>query len=186
MPVRSMAIGVAAGIAALWAASVCADTAIGDWGHFVLNKPRVLLNDPDGRAFTVTVHVMRWAVTNWNAATFKVRLSGPDGTPIVTIHGGGWGAGDPSLLAPHCRYFSSRGLVAVNVEYRLVSKGSTVRIADCVADCRDAIRFVRESAVSLGIDPERIAVAGAVLRMTDIFLAGLGYIAGEPSIAAKP
>jgi len=56
---------------------VQADTVIGDWGHFILNKPRVFLNNPDGRAFTVTVHVMQWPVTSWNPPTFKVRLTDP-------------------------------------------------------------------------------------------------------------
>ncbi|MCX7934505.1 MAG: alpha/beta hydrolase, partial [Planctomycetota bacterium] len=79
---------------------------------------------------------------------------------ILMIHGGGWGAPGPFHLAPHCRYFALRGLVAVNVEYRLVKKDTTVRIPDCVADCQDALRFVRQRAKDLGIDPDRIAAAG--------------------------
>ena len=36
----------------LGAASLRAETAIGDWGHFVLNRPRIFLNNPEeiGRA----------------------------------------------------------------------------------------------------------------------------------------
>ena len=79
---------------------------------------------------------------------------------ILMIHGGGWGEGKPALLAPHCRYFAARGMVAVNVGYRLVKKDNRVRIADCVADCRDALCFVQQEAAKLGIDPARIAVAG--------------------------
>ena len=59
------------------AAPVRADTVIGDWGHFILNKPRVYLNNPDGRAFTVTLHVMQWPVASWNPPTFKARLMDP-------------------------------------------------------------------------------------------------------------
>ncbi|MGA2621866.1 MAG: hypothetical protein ABSF26_30055 [Thermoguttaceae bacterium] len=39
---------------------------------------------------------------------------------ILMVHGGGWQAPGPFHMAPHCRYFALRGLVAVNVEYRLV------------------------------------------------------------------
>lgn len=80
---------------------------------------------------------------------------------IIMIHGGGWAGGGPDYFAPHCRYFASRGMVAVNVEYRLVSKDTGVRIADCVADCVAAFRFVLNSADELGIDTGRVAVAGA-------------------------
>ena len=41
-------------------ATLCAETAIGDWGHFVLNRPRIFLNNPEGKAFTVTIHMMGW------------------------------------------------------------------------------------------------------------------------------
>jgi acetyl esterase/lipase len=88
------------------------------------------------------------------------RAPGEKRPAILMIHGGGWESPGPFHTAPHCRYFALRGLVAVNVEYRLVKKDSAVRIADCVADCRDALRLVRQKAADLGIDPERIAVAG--------------------------
>lgn len=84
----------------------------------------------------------------------------PPRPAILMIHGGGWSTPGPWYFAPQCRYFAQRGLVAVNVEYRLAQKDSGVRIGDCVADCRDALRFVRSRAGELGIDPARIAVAG--------------------------
>jgi acetyl esterase/lipase len=79
---------------------------------------------------------------------------------IIMIHGGGWSGGNPSLLAPHCRYFASRGIVAVNIEYRLVNKDNKLRISDCIADCRDAYQFILKSADKLKIDTGRIVIAG--------------------------
>jgi acetyl esterase/lipase len=79
---------------------------------------------------------------------------------IVMIHGGGWANPGPFHFAPHCRYFASRGMVAVNVQYRLVTNDGRVRIADCVADCRDAFRYVLANAAELGVDAGRVAVAG--------------------------
>jgi hypothetical protein len=64
-------------------ATLCAATAIGDWGHFVLNRPRVFLNNPEGKAFTVTVHVMGWPVADWNKPDVQVALTGPDGKAVL-------------------------------------------------------------------------------------------------------
>ncbi len=89
--------------------------------------------------------------------TDKSRVPRP---AIMMIHGGGWSGGNPSLLAPHCRYFASRGMVAINVEYRLVSKDNKLRISDCIADCRDAYQFILKSADKLNIDIGKIVVAG--------------------------
>lgn len=83
---------------------------------------------------------------------------------IVFVHGGGWHSGSTDHFAPHCRYFSSRGMVAVNVSYRLTRSyfqdQPGVGIVDCIADVQDAIRWIRANAGNLGVNPARIAVAG--------------------------
>lgn len=83
---------------------------------------------------------------------------------IVFIHGGGWGSGSTDHFAAHCRYFASRGMVAVNVSYRLTQgyypDRPGVPIFDTIADVQDAVRWVRAHAAQLGIDPKRIAAAG--------------------------
>lgn len=79
-------------------------------------------------------------------------------TAILWYHGGGWQAGNPGQLAPQCRYFSELGILNLSVEYRLATGGRT--IMDSVDDARDAFYWVHENAESLGIDPDRIVVAG--------------------------
>ncbi len=64
-------------------ATLCAETAIGDWGHFVLNRPRIFLNNPEGRAFTVTIHMMGWPRSDWNKPDVQVLLTGPAGKAVV-------------------------------------------------------------------------------------------------------
>ena len=77
----------------------------------------------------------------------------------MMIHGGGWGAPGPFRFAPHGRYFAGRGMVAVNVEYRLTNPtNSSVQAA--VSDCQAAFRYVHAHAADFGIDPQRIAVIG--------------------------
>ena len=77
---------------------------------------------------------------------------------VVFLHGGGWGAGNPDQWFPQCRYFALRGLVGVSVQYRL--KSDTTTVAECVTDCKSAIRYLRRNAGGLGIDPEKIVVVG--------------------------
>lgn len=78
---------------------------------------------------------------------------------VVFFHGGAWRGGGPEVFFPHARYFAARGLVAISVEYRLVT-AEALGVADCVEDARAAFRFVRENAASLGVDAARIAAGG--------------------------
>jgi acetyl esterase/lipase len=78
---------------------------------------------------------------------------------VVFIHGGAWVAGDGKCFFPHARYFATRGAVAFSIDYRLEKPdGST--LANCLADCKSAIRYIRGHAGELGIDPDKIAAFG--------------------------
>ncbi len=78
---------------------------------------------------------------------------------IVFFFGGGWTRGTPEQFYPHCRYLASRGMVAISAEYRVESvHGTSPR--ECVQDGKSAIRWIRENAKKLGIDPTRIAAGG--------------------------
>ena len=80
-------------------------------------------------------------------------------TAVVWIHGGGWTGGSTESFFPHARYFAFRGAVGFCIQYRLVkANGNTV--ADCLADCKSAIRYIREHAAELGVDPDKIVVMG--------------------------
>ena len=61
-----------------------ADTALGDWGHYLSLAQRVYLHNPDGRAFTFTVHVMPWPHdTAWNEQGFPMRVIDPAGKVLI-------------------------------------------------------------------------------------------------------
>jgi acetyl esterase len=95
---------------------------------------------------------------------------------ILCIHGGawsGWRGGDCTtwdggIFAPHARYFAGRGMVAVTISYRNVPQPGKEPaafeagpcLADLIADCRSAMRYLRQHADELGIDSNRIAVIG--------------------------
>lgn len=78
---------------------------------------------------------------------------------IIFFHGGSWVYGDPNQFYPHCRYLASRGITAISAEYRIESKHGTSP-SECVKDGKSAIRWLRQHADQLGIDPNRIAAGG--------------------------
>ena len=78
---------------------------------------------------------------------------------IVFFHGGGWNSGNPEQFQRQSRYFASRGMVAVSVEYRIRNKHGTSPI-QAMEDAKSAIRFIRSNARLLSIDPSKIAAAG--------------------------
>ncbi len=83
-----------------------------------------------------------------------------DKTPaIVFFFGGGWTSGTPKQFEQQCRYLTSRGMVAMTADYRVFSRHKTLAVK-CVEDAKSAIRWVRANARRLGIDPQRIVVAG--------------------------
>lgn len=85
---------------------------------------------------------------------------------LVWIHGGGWTGGHASQFIPHLRYSADRGAVGFSIEYRLIRKKNvpedenTTKLTDCIADCQDALRYIREHKDEFGIDTKRITVIG--------------------------
>src|SRR5690349_6683208 len=79
---------------------------------------------------------------------------------IVFIHGGGWVGGGPSGFGPQSEYLSSRGMVAVQIEYRLLKADTTDPPLACIQDAKSAMRWVRKHAADFGIDRRRIAASG--------------------------
>jgi acetyl esterase len=78
---------------------------------------------------------------------------------ILYIHGGGWVNGEPAVHAMECVHFTKQGLVTATIRYRLLGKGAASP-ADCLADAKSALRYLRSHAAELQIDPGRIAAAG--------------------------
>ncbi|GAB1308891.1 alpha/beta hydrolase [Urechidicola sp. KH5] len=81
-------------------------------------------------------------------------------TPVIVFfHGGGWRGGGPSQFFNQSKYFASRGLVAVSVQYR-TEKSHGTSPKDCVKDGKSAIRWIRSHAGEYGIDPDKMIASG--------------------------
>jgi acetyl esterase/lipase len=78
---------------------------------------------------------------------------------IVFFSGGGWENGTILAFEPQARYLAGRGMVAARADYRVKSRhGVTPR--ECVEDAKSAVRWLRQHAPELGVDPDRIVAAG--------------------------
>lgn len=78
---------------------------------------------------------------------------------LVLFHGGGWTGGAPTQFNEQATYLAKRGLVCVQVEYRLV-KDIPGPPTNCVRDAKSAMRWVRGHAAELGADAKRIGAGG--------------------------
>jgi acetyl esterase/lipase len=78
---------------------------------------------------------------------------------IVFFFGGGWTNGDVKQFEPQAAYFASRGMVTARADYRVKSRHD-VTPDQCVEDAKSAVRWVRQNAAMLGVDPDRIVAAG--------------------------
>jgi len=78
---------------------------------------------------------------------------------IVFFFGGGWENGTIKAFEPQAQYLTSRGMVAARADYRVKSRHG-VTPKECVDDARSAIRWFRQNATKLGVDPDRIVASG--------------------------
>ena len=79
---------------------------------------------------------------------------------IVYFHGGGWTGGAPGQFTEHSKYLVTRGMVCVQVQYRLLDRKKSEPPITCCRDAKSAMRWVRSRAQELGIDPNQIASGG--------------------------
>lgn len=78
---------------------------------------------------------------------------------IVFFFGGGWTSGKIEQFEPQASYLASRGMVAARADYRVKSRHQVSPNA-CVEDAKSAVRWLRQNAARLGIDPDRIVASG--------------------------
>ncbi len=98
------------------------------------------------------------------AQTMTVRVYSPVGVAslspgVVFFHGGAFIMGDLESEHSRClRYAADAGCVVVSVDYRLAPEHP---FPAGVEDCYTSVQWVVEHAAELGVDTERLAVAGS-------------------------
>jgi acetyl esterase len=97
------------------------------------------------------------------AGRLPVRLYKPEGSGtnpplVVYYHGGGWVIGNVHAYDATCRALASAsGCAVASVEYRLAPETSFPAAPE---DCYAATKWLVENASPLGVDGDRVAVAG--------------------------
>ena len=130
------------------------------------------------------------------AVTLSVSIFNPPGhaaaTPkpgIVFFHGGGFNVGAPSNFYAQAQYLASRGMVAISVEYRIRTRHQTTQ-HEAIMDAFSAMRWVRQHTADLGLDPQRIAVAGGsaggFLAAAVTTLSGLDQPGEDTTTSTRP
>lgn len=87
---------------------------------------------------------------------------------VILVHGGGFEVGDRLSQAENAQKFAQRGYTAVSIDYRLTSddpatNGGTPIVRATFAAIEDtlmAIKWMKDNAVDLGVDPNRIVLGG--------------------------
>ncbi len=89
---------------------------------------------------------------------------------MILFHGGAWLGGSLDEFRGTCAYFASRGLVCATVDYQMLKmskvEASKLPAGDshkrvCIVDAKSAIRWFKQHAAELGVDPARIINGGS-------------------------
>lgn len=97
------------------------------------------------------------------AGRLPVRLYKPEGSEanpplVVYYHGGGWVIGNVHAYDATCRALASAsGCAVASVEYRLAPESAFPAAPE---DCYAATHWLAQNASALGVDGDRVAVAG--------------------------
>ncbi|GAB5552966.1 MAG: alpha/beta hydrolase [Saprospiraceae bacterium] len=78
---------------------------------------------------------------------------------IIFFFGGGWNGGTIQQFKPQAEYLAERGMITVLADYRVKSRHQTTPY-ESVSDAKSAIRFLRQHAKKLNINPKKIVASG--------------------------
>ena len=85
----------------------------------------------------------------------------PDGEgpfpAVLVIHGGGWIRGEPADMDRYATRLLEQGFAVANISYRLAPEHPWPAQ---IEDCRSALRWLRQQAAGLHINPDKIGVLG--------------------------
>jgi acetyl esterase/lipase len=101
-----------------------------------------------------------YAKTGGSATTLDVFTDAAPGETLPTvvwIHGGAWISGSSSNVAPYLKIIAAEGYTAVGLNYTLGPEGT---YPTAVHELNDALAYLDEHAAELGIDRDRIVLAG--------------------------
>jgi acetyl esterase/lipase len=110
--------------------------------------------------------------------------------PTVVFAGGTWFEAGTVRYDERGRYLTSRDVIVAQVDYRVIEQYSNQSPDVCIEDMKSAVRWLRQNADQFGVDPNRVAVAGAsmggFLASAVAMVDGFENPAEDLSISSKP
>jgi acetyl esterase/lipase len=105
---------------------------------------------------------------------------------VLFVHGGGWSEGHPFAHIRRACLLAACGYVTATASYRLAPEAIWPAALE---DVKCAVRWLRASSESIGLDPDRVAIAGdsagghlaAMVALTPGRFEGRGGQGGQPS-----
>jgi acetyl esterase len=108
---------------------------------------------------------------------------------FLFFHPGGWSMGEPAWGYDISHHYARFGMEAISFQYRLSSVGGYTPV-EAFSDVRSAIRWTRQHANTLGIDPNRVVAggvsAGAHLALCAAMLSGPDDPGDDPTFSPVP
>ncbi len=80
-------------------------------------------------------------------------------TAVLFFYPGAWVGGDLDRFLPQAKVLAELGAKCYLVDYRVKSRDKTTP-DKCVEDAKSAMRYVRENAKALGVNPKKVVAAG--------------------------
>ncbi len=115
---------------------------------------------------------------------------------IAFFHGGGWVFGSPEEFHGACERYAKKGFVTFSFQYRLsINEDGTypnpdISPIESVKDARTAIRWLREHASELNIDPNKIIVsgqsAGGQLALSTVLMDNINEQSDDSDVSPEP
>lgn len=106
---------------------------------------------------------------------------------VILFHGGSWSGGNLTQFRHVCQYLANRGLVAATANYRMLTRTERERLPPgesykrvCITDAKSAIRWMKQHAGELGVDPRRLITGGGSAGGHVAALATLGAGLDDP------
>jgi acetyl esterase len=91
---------------------------------------------------------------------YPTDINNDDSLPaFIYFHGGGWNEFDAKGGYELCNHFASIGIIAISFDYRLANFADITPV-ECITDAKSAVRWTREHAGELHINPDQIIASG--------------------------
>ena len=109
---------------------------------------------------------------------YRLRQRGEPAPTLIYVHGGSWGGGDPRRqFRTVTHHLATSGWVVLTIRYPL---SPLATFPDHLVGVKQAIHWARTQGATIGIDPDRIALAGGSAGAHLAALAALSNGAHQP------